>query len=220
MIRGSSDFFNKALGNEWKEATERVVKLPEDKLDIFRLYMHWLYCDTIPTKTTKPKLDNEHKRLAKAYILGDKVQDLGFCDAIMDAIIHKMYSAGGGKGHAHPNINTIVYVYKRTLPSSKLRQVYAALHAYHADETWHNKWAKRDELPKDFLLDMAMLYVDKSANMNPLNLFESTCKYHQHGSEPCYKDAVPKEALEKGVKLIPWDVLNVKLLPLYDVLIN
>lgn len=44
LIPGSSDFFDKAMGSDWKEAAERVIKLLEDKPIIFRLYLPILRC--------------------------------------------------------------------------------------------------------------------------------------------------------------------------------
>lgn len=50
LLVARSDFFKKALSGEWKEATERVVNLPEEKPWIFAIYTHVLYTGTVATK--------------------------------------------------------------------------------------------------------------------------------------------------------------------------
>lgn len=99
MIRSSSSFFDKALAGEWKEALNRTVEMPSDDPDVFAVYMHWLYCGTIPILYHKERhsikgdeffSSAEHYALVKAYILGDKILDPRFQNAIIDAIAEKV----------------------------------------------------------------------------------------------------------------------------------
>ena len=81
VIRSSSNFFDKAMSAAWKEAKEGVVSLPEDEPEIFKLYLQWLYNDTIPCEEKGPDHADhveEYLRLSKAYVLGDKLQDGDF----------------------------------------------------------------------------------------------------------------------------------------------
>jgi hypothetical protein len=43
LITSNSAFFASALGHDWKEAHERVVPLPENEPEVFRLYLTYLY---------------------------------------------------------------------------------------------------------------------------------------------------------------------------------
>ena len=43
LISSNSAFFANALGRDWKEARERVVPLPENEPEVFRLYLTYLY---------------------------------------------------------------------------------------------------------------------------------------------------------------------------------
>ena len=43
LLTEKSEFFQAACRNEWKEATSRVIKLPEVEPDIFSLYLFWVY---------------------------------------------------------------------------------------------------------------------------------------------------------------------------------
>lgn len=43
LITSNSAFFANALGHDWKEAQERVVPLPENEPEVFRLYLTYLY---------------------------------------------------------------------------------------------------------------------------------------------------------------------------------
>jgi hypothetical protein len=38
LLTARSKFFEKAMGKGWKEAEEKLVKLPDDDPDIFALY--------------------------------------------------------------------------------------------------------------------------------------------------------------------------------------
>lgn len=40
LIRARSPFFEAALGRDWKEASEKLVPLPDDSPDAFAIYQH------------------------------------------------------------------------------------------------------------------------------------------------------------------------------------
>jgi hypothetical protein len=39
LLTDKSEFFKAACRNEWKEATSRVIKLPDVDNDVFRFYL-------------------------------------------------------------------------------------------------------------------------------------------------------------------------------------
>lgn len=75
-----SAFFKKAITGDWKEAQDRVVKLPEDELTTFQHYVHLLYTGklgVVPESGPAPYDGGEEKiRLAKLYVLAEKLQDV------------------------------------------------------------------------------------------------------------------------------------------------
>jgi hypothetical protein len=98
LICAASDYFKRAMSKGWIEAQQRTVRLEEDSPNIFRIYLHWLYRGTIPAESAagiehySEFLDHEWSewmQLAKAYVLGDTLQDGDFADAVIDAMIEK-----------------------------------------------------------------------------------------------------------------------------------
>lgn len=75
-----SPFFESALPSKQKESLEQSIQLPDDKLDIFKLYAHWLYFKKLPMLYDEPdSMENdEYLALVKAYKLGDKFLDSKF----------------------------------------------------------------------------------------------------------------------------------------------
>jgi hypothetical protein len=79
------------------------VRLEEDEPEIFEIYIHWLEHGTLhipPAKEEKPNREQSdqekakskeakmhHIRIAKAYILGEKLQAGDFMDAAIDLMI-------------------------------------------------------------------------------------------------------------------------------------
>lgn len=68
--------------------------MPDDEPDIFALYVHWLYCGTLPVFCDEPGPPSraEYLDLVKVYILGDKIVDFRFQNAAIDAILEKTQS--------------------------------------------------------------------------------------------------------------------------------
>lgn len=92
LVNPRSEFTRLALRGVWKEALGRTIKLPEDDPEVFSVYQQWLYDGLVHTSsgTIFPtKTDDEYEALVKAYILGEKLMDPDFKDAITDAIVDK-----------------------------------------------------------------------------------------------------------------------------------
>lgn len=87
MIRSSSPFFEKALAGPWKEASQRLVKLPEDEPQTFALYINWLYSGKIPAHSQAPEID--YHNLINAYILAERLLDTEFHNAVTDAVVER-----------------------------------------------------------------------------------------------------------------------------------
>jgi hypothetical protein len=200
MICASSDFFKRAMSNNWKEAAERTIRFPDDDPDIFRLYIHWLYSRTLPCRNDEPgRAGNaEYVLLAKAYVLGDKLQDGRFQDTAIDAIIQKASSPAKDGQQWLPVGSAVGWIYDNTLPSSEARRLLVDLYVCHGSGDWLTLWAKPADLPKDFLLDLAAALLDRRPRLDdnsPLRA-PSTCMYHQHSRNltVCYKDQMAEEA--------------------------
>jgi hypothetical protein len=69
------------MSGDWKEAQDRIVKLPEDDSDTFKCYVHLLYTNTLSVipdpLPPNYQVFQEQQDLAKLYVLVEKLQDTG-----------------------------------------------------------------------------------------------------------------------------------------------
>lgn len=89
----SSKFLQAALSQDsgWKEAQEKRVPLPEAKPIDFEVYLEWLYASQLTSREGDTQRERG-KMLVRLYILGDFLDDAGFCNQVMDA-----FAPGGTK---------------------------------------------------------------------------------------------------------------------------
>jgi hypothetical protein len=82
----NSAFAELALKRDWKEAQDRVIPLPGEQPDTFKLWLHWLYKTQIFTVSEAESLESgtEYQRLVKAWVLGEQLNDVAFRDAVID----------------------------------------------------------------------------------------------------------------------------------------
>jgi hypothetical protein len=140
-------FFKKAMGKGWKEAEEKLVKLPEDDPDIFALYEQVVYTGQIPlfddepertfidytgesgsnrtTCTSLEKCQHEYEALAELYVLAEKLQDLKARNTTVEAIIREVIHevATVAENPCLPSLAAITIMYSKTPRHCPGRQV-------------------------------------------------------------------------------------------------
>lgn len=178
LIRASSIFFDKALSGNWKESHERVIKLPEDEPEVFAIYVHWLYFRTFAVFRGKPDaLESvDHLRLAKAFVLGDKLLDQEVQDAVMDAFVESM-STPDKNGHLwYPTGPTVGYAYENTNSSAPIRELLLDASTLHSNSSWYRQ-ENSAEYPQPFLLELVARLLDRKSSPESLD----PSKYHYRG---------------------------------------
>ncbi|KAK5164049.1 uncharacterized protein LTR77_010140 [Saxophila tyrrhenica] len=82
----SSAFFNAAFSGNWKEASTKVVHLPEVTPKTFRVYHEWICAGGEPSFRLLPYCYNSSAldAIVDAYILGDMLLDTDFRNALVD----------------------------------------------------------------------------------------------------------------------------------------
>jgi hypothetical protein len=96
-----SRFFRNALSHDWKEATEKTIKFPEDDPVTFERYLSMVLTDTIAIGEELDK-DSEHQRehvqdevrrrylqLVELFVLCDKLQDTEGMNSVIDALLEQ-----------------------------------------------------------------------------------------------------------------------------------
>ncbi|CAH0030527.1 unnamed protein product [Clonostachys rhizophaga] len=195
VICASSQFFKKAMSGDWSESRSRSVRLADEDPEIFHIYTQWLYHDTFPVQIDSPgvKGNAEYLLLAKAYVLGDLLQDGNFKDAVLDAMIEKTTSRLSDGKTLFPVGPVIRHIYDNTMESSEARRLLVDLYTQHGQGDWLRKQACPEDLPKEFLYDLAVAVLDKR---DPLwGSTPEPCAYHQHKADKsiCYKNRLAQK---------------------------
>jgi hypothetical protein len=83
---------------DWKEAIERLIKLPNDEPETFQSYLHLLYTNDIAVipDPLPANYDGREERLslAKLYVLAEKLLDVDVKNATLKAMFHSTCQLG------------------------------------------------------------------------------------------------------------------------------
>ena len=123
LLSKSSEFLKTALKKEWKEGQERVIPLPEEKQDIFDIYLQWLYSNKIFLPSHACSGDRRYNVLAHLYVLGERLIDDTFQDTVMNAVIAALRERQPDGVHYDPSIYAIWTVYEGTPENSPIRRL-------------------------------------------------------------------------------------------------
>ena len=191
-----SDFFNAALKRGWKEAQERIVRLPdlpEDAAGMFEDFYSFLYMGKIYSgdddEVNKPGRDKEWTRLSDSWILGEVLLSTTFKDAVVDAVVHKIVVTGDVPTSLHARI----YSYGSHASSIRRLLVNIAIHEWEEEDISAVEADANSAVNATFLQDVAialfkMKKFSKTEQAKSRITLESSCLYHEHGADkPCYK---------------------------------
>lgn len=170
VLLSSSLFFKKALSGKWEESNTDSVKLPEVEPDIFTIYLHWLYFGTLPVlhnaSGSGSDRGNEDLEIAKAYVLGDRLIDTKFQNAVIDAIIEKNSSNLLNRNNWCPSGKVIEYIYNNTHESAKIRKLFIDLYMQRCQGSWLQDSPHRTKLPQPFLLELVTRLIDRPSRLS------------------------------------------------------
>lgn len=184
----------------WGTSITGSLTLKEEDPEVFEIYLHWLYCETLPVQNDNPGSEGntEYAQLAKAYVLGEMLQDVNFKDAVLDAILIKSRSKVSDGQTWFPIGAPIRYIYEGSPESSAARRLLVDLYAYHGKAEWLTHWENKDDWPKQFLLDLAIAALAKR-HCPPVPLAKpGACEYHEHIPDPnsCYLNSSASKRYE------------------------
>jgi hypothetical protein len=199
LLRGSSKFFEAALGREWLESQERRVQLSEFDPETFALYVQWLYTGRHHTSNTG--LSQVHT-LTSGYVLGNYLQDDKYQDSLLDTLAEHL--------EEYPVryeilLRTVASTYHQTTDNSPLRAFMIDCAVWKLDyhvwdmfnEDVETLTRERDQWPQEFCVQVMMglsrRYQSTQTVENPFEEDGDPCRYHCHGDEPCYKDNTTRQ---------------------------
>ncbi|KAJ4313386.1 hypothetical protein N0V94_006970 [Neodidymelliopsis sp. IMI 364377] len=154
LLTTRSLFFKKALFGEWKEAHDRMVKLPDNDAGVFALYMHFVHTNELAVGTNRVPQDAdvgyEQFALMQIYVLAEQLQDIKTKNAVLKAILH-----GTNKKREHdgcryyPGEEAINILYKGTPPGSPARKLLVDMYVSYdvpewkpTDAEWHGEFIR------------------------------------------------------------------------------
>ena len=183
-----SDFLKAAIQGGFSEAQDRIVRLPDDDPELFKIFLAFtytgrVYCTKADDRES-PNEDREKGRLADAWMMAERLQSVKFKDAIVDSLIANMLSTG-----TYPT-GTYKGIYAESAGPSGMRKLHVDIAVF----SWSNKDledADRDEAWQDFFYDVAVrsqaFGIAGRPRQEPWKE-ASWCRYHDHGdAAPCYK---------------------------------
>lgn len=166
LLRANSAFFKAALSPGWKESKEGVVYLPEDNPTAFEVYVTWLYARKIATMHASY---DEFDDLAEAIVLGEKLQDVQFKNALTDCLI-----ACTENGDSYPPPTIVQKIYECTPRTAPVRRLLVDMWVWYAEDYWlTNNEVELDRLEKSFLGELA----SKLIKHQPASYKSRSCRY-------------------------------------------
>ncbi|CAN9133150.1 unnamed protein product [Alternaria alternata] len=151
LISSSSEFFKNATKPEWRTES-RPVDLSDEQSDISKRYCQWLYTGFIAPGL----LVGNFECLAYMYVLGEKIVDHKFQNAVIQAMMSDM-----GRMNVAPNLETVKIIYDGTTEESVARRLFVDSYAHSMTSSWK---AYKDLLKaahKPFLNDLLPTIVEK-----------------------------------------------------------
>jgi hypothetical protein len=123
----TSVFLQNATKPEWTGPLPHPIDLTDENPKVFQAYLHWLYSRKVAAETRLANacgdasgyhLELHYNLLVKSYLLGEKLMDSTYQNAVMEAITY-----GAAIGCGFPGDECVRLVYKRTTASSPLRKL-------------------------------------------------------------------------------------------------
>ncbi|KAI9709172.1 MAG: hypothetical protein M1812_007757 [Candelaria pacifica] len=156
-----SSYFRAALMGSFREAAEGIVTLPDDEVEMFEYFMHWLYTKKLADEEAD-ELPLGSNELIEIYLFADKRGVPSLMNKVVDMIMATVPFVGGV-----PAFNAVDLVYENTASNSLLRKLFVDLYAYDIDVDTLPDLSKPGTTteslflgrPKEFLVGIALANV-------------------------------------------------------------
>jgi hypothetical protein len=150
VICSKSEFFRAACSTRWLEGQEKVVRLPEVKLELFQVYIDWTYTNTLIfgavvklTTSNKPSC----RGLVDMYLLGDVLDDVKLRNKAMQLL------STHATTNQQPSNKTMRHIWRNTPTNSILRKWTVDITILKLNRKCFAKSA--EELPAEFTFQIA-----------------------------------------------------------------
>ena len=174
LLMHYSGYFRGALGSNFKEAREQLVRLDDESAEIFGFFKRWLYSDHIADTPTAEIQIRSHK-LVELYLFGER----RIVPELQDLVIPIIHRQNRAKRCQFPLIQQI---YDNTMENSPLRNYYVQLMA-HLIYRSRVKKLKESGYIKEFVVDVVEVIMDsKWTGQKGFDFFD--CNQYIHAGIP------------------------------------
>lgn len=192
LLCDNSPYFSTATKDCWKGDEEGRIPLPNDDPAVFALYIQWIYRRRIFCRQEMGDTGGNREEiglLIEAFVLGEKLQDQAFRDAVVDCLIDAVDTPDGQDKQWYPSPGAIDRAYRGTPEGSPLRRLLVDMYFFHGRREWLDEATHADflkDLAGEFLQDRGSFVTRADHTTAQL----AGCAYHCHGIEnACYSDA-------------------------------
>jgi len=181
-------FFKTAFNGSFQEGTGQDMSLPEDDVQIFRIYQTWLN-----TGQLRYNFDKEEcwLHLGKLWIFADKICSTRLMNKTVDAFF-EVVTKNSDLPFADPE--TVNYVFGKTMPGSPLRRMFVRIflsYGYILDDDEMNAY------PREFLATALRKAMSKTKIM--LSVAPPVTEYyHEDCCGPCCKHGSVAEPISSS----------------------
>jgi hypothetical protein len=186
-----SPYFSTATKEHWQEGQEGRVTLPlpNDDPAVFALYIQWVYRGRIFCRQDMGDTGGNREEidlLIEAFVLGEKLQDQEFRDALVDCLIHAVDTPDGQDKRWYPTPSAVDRAYRGTPDSSPLRRLLVDMYFFHGRREWLDEATNADFL-RDLARDLLQGRGSFASKVDQTTAQLAGCSYHCHGAENlCY----------------------------------
>ena len=183
LLATKSPYFNRMFSQPCKEYHESVVNMTDEHPAVIHAYLNFLYYGTIAADKTNTNNDLHRWQLAvELWLFGERIQDVKFTNAAMDAILHKSHDLDEDGFRWLPTADTTKLVYSKTVSkSSPLRRLIIDLHVQYGNHAWYENNSYED-VHAEFTSDLvkALMQQRPVPDRPAPDALNNTCAYHMH----------------------------------------
>lgn len=176
------------------EATTPLIEF-EGSIDAFRLYTEWVYSGLIQKRIRDVEESEVFYNIGQAYLLGDKLQDHKFKNAIVDFLLEVIYT------QHWMDLTLITLIFDESSVTAPLRQLLVDLYVLYGHKDWLKPVGSKVTISATFLSGLSTAFLTLHGYDEPLAADMSifgACKYHEHpDGNLCSNDSShPQEIVE------------------------
>ena len=157
LISYYSVFFRSCTNGHWLESGTGVVNLPDDDVELFKIFVQWLYTQLI---VLNDKQKNHYRVIIDLFILVNKLQ----CSELQNATLDFLYRRFSETNTLYPPTD-IYYVWENTTNNSSLRRYLVDLYVY--DSQIDHVVESQEHYPSEFMKEVLKGFVKRVPDRLP-----------------------------------------------------